>query len=641
MSNAITDYRTPVLTMEGVIRACTKAIEKNETAAGRGRGIRNPMLNIFLGKQVQEYKQEIKDAFFACWSDRADQLVELSGAYTREQIEDAIYRSTQVDDPTFELQVVRTVWFWDIMDDDFDRYFAAVKEPFAMPVATENQSVFFIFCSQRSMASQQKTKQRLKEQLIPWAKESGKTLIVFSDATTQGPLRPGGIAENYRLAADLMLIMNSKYTPEEDALGTEMTFSLGRSPVFSGSYYGCKKNGEDIVGISLLTILKRYRALGKKKKDSYSTGNSVVDRLCGAGRTYFDLVDRIFEETMSNIFTATPRLWADMPHTEELDGFRAQMGQGEVKKKGFFAKLFGGGTPEYTVEDAIASLGGFWTGTVKRYFLDPADAYIKSEKGQKTICDYLYNCLSASLTYDEMCELLAKESQLVRELAENAAAKLPNPNLSAARTPDEMLELLAKHGAKTHVAGLLLEWLAQTMKDLSENAAGFDDLLAKVQSSIQEDALERSVVHAYGSHMERLADDHKEILTAYIRPSKKIEQLLSQLQETFLALARADSSRIYFETLTKDIKFRMENGGNAAAVNVIADCFKYDMIANVRLPLLKPCPGNLYCIMNDTIDTIGEAVEENAIGKRFLVGRSDRIERVCLFEIDPESIMYE
>lgn len=640
MSNAITDHRTPIMTIDSVIRECTKAIEKNDTAAGRCRGIRNPMLKIYLGKQVQEYKQEIEDTFFSCWSDRANQLVSLNGAYTREQLEDAIYRSTQIDDPTFDLQLVRTAWFWDIMDDDFDTYFSCVKQDFAMPVATSSARTYFIFCSQRGMESQQKTRERLKEQLIPWAKETGNSLIVFSDATTQGPLRAGGIAENYRLAADLMLIMNSQYDTSEDALGTSMTFALKQAPVFSGSYYGCRKNATDIVSISLLSILKRYRALGKTRVDRYGSGNSVQDRICGAGRSYADLVDSIFTKTMDDAFQVTPRLWADMPHTEALDGFRAQMGQGEVKQQGFFARLFGARAPEYTPEDVIASLGGFWTCTVKRYFLEPAEAYLNTEKGEKLIKDQLYNCLSANLTYDEMCELLAKESEAVRSLAADLSKKLNKPQVATARTADEALEMYAKYLAKVHVAGILLEWLAQTMKDLSENAAGFDDLLARVQSSIREEALERSVVHAYGSHMERLTDDHRSILTAYIRPSKKIEVLLCQLKETFLALVNKDSSRIYFETLTKDMKFRMENGGNAAAVNVITDCFKYDMQANIRLPLLKSNPGTLYCIMNDTIDTMGETVDENAIGKRFLVGRSDRIERVCLFEIDPESIMY-
>ena len=642
MSGIITDlYQATAVTLEGVIHECTQTIERGETLAGIGRRMRNPMLSIFLGKQATDNITQIQDAYYSCWSDHAKHLKSLQGAYTRQNLEDAIFQTTQVEDPSLDVTTIRTVWFWDIMDDDFDTHFSCVRTPFAMPVATANKSVYFIFCSQRDHTNQEKTISRLRDQLIPWAKETGNALVVLSDATTKGLLKPSGIAENYRLAASLMLLMNTRYDIGEENLGEAMTFALENGNIFSASYHGCSKNSFDIVSVSLLTIIKRYRALGQKKNDNYSQSNSVQNRICGSGKTYYDLVDNIFEETLLSVFKTDTRLWGDMPYSEALDGLRAQMGQGQPQKKGFFAKLFGGASRMYSAPEVIANLGDFWKCTVDRYFIKPVDAYLSSEAGQTAVKDYLYTLLSSNLNYDEMHELLAKESSDVRALNTDLERNLNKPRPSDAKNADDLLQHHALYEAKVHVAGRLLDWLADTMNTLCINAGGFDELLAKVQNSIREDAMERSVVHAYGSHMDQLIDANPQVLSQYMRPSKSEEELLAQLKRTFTDLIGKDTKRIYFKSLTDDLQFRIENGGNAAAINVIADCFKFDMTSSGRLPMLKPAEGSLYCIMNNTMGTLGETVAENAIGKRFIVSRSDRIERIYLFPVDPEYIMYQ
>lgn len=641
MSGVITDlYQAPALTLDGVIHECARITEQSETLAGVGRRMRNPMLSIFLGRKSVLHKNEIQEAYYSCWSDHAKHLKAIEGSYTRATIEDAIYQSTQVDDRSLDLTTVRTAWFWDIMDGDFDAHFACVKEGFSMPVATTNKSTYFIFCSQRDSISQQITEERLAKQLIPWATATKNTLVVLSDATTKGLLRPSGVAENYRLAANLILIMNTHYEIMEDDLGQDMTFLLGKQPVFSASYHGCSKNSFDIVSISLLTILKKYRELGKKRNEDYSQGNSVQSRLCGYGRNYFDLIDDIFNETLLPICQADARIWNDMPYTEPLEALRAQMGQGVQKKQGFFGKLFGGSKNTVTVQEVIASLDDFWKCTVQRYFIRPVEKYMATADGQKAVKDYLYSSLTAILNYDEMHELLAKESSYVETINESLEAKLRRPDPATCKTAGELLQAYALYQVKLAVSKRLLIWLSETMLALHANAGGFDQLLEQVQSSIREDTMERSIIHAYGGHMEHLIELHPELLAKYIRPSKDEGELLSQLQETFVALINSDTKRVYYRSLQGDLQFRIENGGAAEAQNVIADCFKYDLTSAGRLPILRPSNGVLYTIMNKGMDNIGDTVADEAIGKRFVVSRSDRIERLYLFPVDPEYIMY-
>lgn len=642
MSGVITDlYQAPALTVEGVIQECTRIIERNETVAGVGRRMRNPMLSIFLGRQAVAHKNEIQEAYYSCWSDHAKHLKAIEGAYTRQNIEDAIFQSTQVEDRSLNLNTVRTVWFWDIMDDDFDRHFACVKEDYSVPVATNNKRTYFIFCSQRDSVSQKLTEQRLKEQLIPWAQQTKNSLVVLSDATSKGLLRPSGVAENYRLAASLTLIMNTYYEISEDDLGRNMSFALENETVFSAAYHGCSKNAYDIVSVSLLTIISEYRKLGKEKNADYSQSNSVQNRLCGTGRTYYDLIDDIFNATLMPVCQADARIWNDMPYTEALDGLRAQISQGGPQKQGFFGKLFGGGKHVFTAQEAIGSLNDFWRCTVDRYYIRPVEAYMASAEGQKAVKDHLYACLTSILNYDEMHELLAKESSYVESINDALETKIKRPEqLGQYKNAGELLQAYALYQVRLRVSKRLLTWLSEAMSALCVNASGFDELLKKVQDSIREDSMERSIVRAYRTHMEQLIEQNPQLLSRYIRPSKNEGDLLSQLKDTFVALIAKDPKQVYYKSLQGDLQFRIENGGAAEAQNVIADCFKFDLVSAGRLPVLRTRAGMVYTIMNSGLGDIGDTVADDAIGKRFLVSRSDRIERLYLFPVDPEYIMY-
>ena len=48
----------------------------------------------------------------------------------------------------------------------------------------------------------------------------------------------------------------------------------------------------------------------------------------------------------------------------------------------------------------------------------------------------------------------------------------------------------------------------------------------------------------------------------------------------------------------------------------------------------------MYTIMNNALGDLGGTVAEEAIGNRFIINRSDRIERLYLFRLDPELIIF-
>ncbi|MBR6825699.1 MAG: hypothetical protein IKM59_04040, partial [Oscillospiraceae bacterium] len=314
----------------------------------------------------------------------------------------------------------------------------------------------------------------------------------------------------------------------------------------------------------------------------------------------------------------------------------------EHQDGGFLGRLFSRKPREVSPQEALSSLGDFWKCCLNLYYMDPARKWIESPAGAKELKNIMYSLMSTKLNYDEMQTLLSAESMAVLTLAENVKAQLPKLNLAGCNSMAKMLHAIAIYSVKCEISAQILQMLADTMKALSNNAGGFDELLEMVQNSLSEDRMERSVVVAYGSYVNELIDQNEEVLLQTIRPSKDENELLQQLEAVFADFVERDVKRIFQKSLQGDLQFRVQQGSAVAAANAISDCFSYKMTEAVRLPTLLPPSGNLYlyCIMNDAMEDLGGNIADDAVGHRFIVTRSDRIERLFLFKVDESNIMF-
>ena len=178
-------FDTSNKTVEDVIQNCTQLIERNATIAGVGNKMNNPLLSIFLGKDAAAHQQEVQATYFSCWSAEARNQRFVSGCYTREEIASHMAEASRAGGNYSHQNLLRIVWYWNIMDDDFEEQFECVKQDVSGPVGMALSKAYFIFCSQQDYISQQKTQDRLKR-VIEWNSEAKAPLLVLSDATHQG-----------------------------------------------------------------------------------------------------------------------------------------------------------------------------------------------------------------------------------------------------------------------------------------------------------------------------------------------------------------------------------------------------------------------------------------------------------------------
>lgn len=631
-------YDEPTQTVESVIGRCTRVIERDAMVAGAGRKVRNPMLTIFLGREAIAHIREIQETYFACWSDSVRKLKILKNEYTQQEIEDAILQSTRTQDSFYDEKTIRIAWFWDIMDRDFDRHFACVRQKFSTPIGLTCRKTIFVFCSQSTTQNQKITQERLQNILIPWAEENKSHLVILSDATGLGPLKASGIAENYRLAANLLLILNSTYASGTRDLGKIMDFDFENNAVWSASYRACRMNFDDIVGVSLRRIIDKYLELSHKPMMQTASAEELI---CGEGKGYLDFLNDLFQNVMMKCCPDDFSFWNDIPYTEAVSKYEQKLTSGSSGKKGgLLGKLFSGKSRDVHPEDAIVSLADFWNCCVNYYYMDPIQKWMESPEGTQEICDYMYGRLTSVLNTAAMKGMLQSEAQKVIGLIESLEYGIAKPQADAYQNTAMVFHEYAIYTVKHQIYGTLLKWLSDAMRNLSKNASGFEDLLRMVRNTLNESEMEASVVTAYGNYMESLIEENTEILNQCIRPCELESDLLQQLERAFIALVERDTHNVYHMSLQENLEFLIRNGSASSAINVISECFKYNITDAGRLPVINVPSGTMFCIMNDAMNGLIEDINQDAIGNQFIINRSDRIERLYLYSVDPKYIRY-
>lgn len=624
------------LTVEDIIQNCTQLMEQNAIVAGVGNRMRNPLLSVFLGSNAVQHIEQVQATYFSCWSGEAKKLKIMQGLYTPEQISAQLAMAGQVNTPYHAKNVLRVIWYWDIMDDDFEQQFECVKQAVHGPVGMRLEKNYFIFCSQQDQNSQEKAEKRLKE-LIEWnqnqeSKQESKTepMLILSDATRQGPLDASGVAENYHIAASVVLMLNSVPGQLGDDFGNRLDFDMRSEPFWSASYCVCVKNSFDIIGVSLLTIIKRYQEMSKVRVSK----SEVQARICGDGGNYLHFLDDVFEQLLAPLCPAEgqTQFWADLPYTQDFAALERKLTGASVESGGVFGRLFKksrAGEPG----NAIQSVQPFWEACVSQYYMEPVRCWLDSPEGEQAVLDYMYGKMTKELTLSDMkSQLPAEWEKLERDYQ---TFDLSRPRMESLSLPT-YLHHCAMIEVKEQIYGLLLARLRQIMMELHQNADGFESLLTRVAETLQGIQMDPSVERAYSYRMEQIIGANPDILNQKIHPCKTEEDLLRQLEQTFVELANRDQERAYYYTLQEDLDFQI-NMGAKGANNVIANCFNFNMRSAGRLVTMTMHDGQQFCIMNDSLQSL---IGNQNIGTRFIVNRCDRIERLYLYPVSPETIQY-
>lgn len=627
------------------ISECAQLIEGRPDSDDARLAMDAPLLSVFLGKEAVAHSEQIKQQYNNNWRRAAEALEYLNqDDFTPDNAEDSINRMLMLRQTFRSNTIALEVVYWDLMDDNFENCFHQVKQNFFPAGGISDFYRFHFLFIRQGQRRQAALSQTRLAQVIDWAQASNAHLIVLSDVTDQGLLGDHMIGENYQIAADLMLLANSVLSQPgmqltDTELSKQLRFTLQTGTVFSVGYIPLRKDTQSIAQVSLYNILDEYEYLSRAE-DSSQASLSIREKLCNRGK-YPDLFARCFDELFLPKLPKDPSFLQYLPCTPATLEFERNTRREQKPRGGVLSALFGGHSkPPVETNSNGEAIAQVYRSTplheltARKYYYEPVRRWFDSPEGQKEVQQYFFALLSQTLNYREMSGLRA-ECQQLAELAENAAWKMPPlPQDSSLAT---LLAAYMEQQLRQKYYTKLARCLIQVMEYLAPVAAQFDEVIRKVKQNLEPVLVSEELQDAYSNQIRNLCHERREELRQSIHPSQE-KELLDQLEDFF---RRISGHSIYHYTLVRHLAF-MAGAAAGSADDVINAYFNQNMTQTCHLKLYDPptpTADQLYCILN-TNDGLQGLIDPQKQGRVFPVQRTDCIERLFLYPVDPQNILY-
>ena len=618
------------------ITSCSRMLVGNTDVggAGQGRQINAPLLSIFLGRDAEAHKEDVSSTYQNCWFNGAKALGYLdSQTYSPDHVLETCETMLSVRYAFKNYATLHLAYFWDIMDDRFDVFWEAIKHPLSFPTAITVESVFFIFCRELAVGARERKEQRLKA-LTAWAQETGQHLVVLSDfSIASGLLGPEGISENYRLAANILLIANTYYTASDTNLGQQLTFFLSRHTVYTAGYYILKKNTWDIATVCLWQILEDYQQLPLDAPN----GKSVKERFCPAQKGYDALFLELFGAQLNALLPKDHSFLRYLPYTDAVRQLDDNL-NGVQHGFSFFGRRNNAnqGVNQELAGNAISSIQPFWESCLNRYYRRPVFTWLDSEAGAALVRESFRQKLNLALNYEEMSNLLLQEADELEKLARSRAWNLPE--VSEKMPLADWFHQEACRELMSAVFCRLAQILASSMREMHSAARGFDRVLSAAKDHLQVHNTDSSIRTSYRNKTSHLLAANRDLLARKISPCADETTLLQQARDVFAELVNIDP--VYQLSLKDHYNFLISSSTPADVDNIIAACFNQNMNEISRLQTYTPSGGDakMYCMVSH--GNFEERIDPHLHGSVFHMPRNDCIERLLVYPIDPETIIY-
>lgn len=636
--------------VESTIQNCIavmKSGEQNRSVAGAGNTMLAPLLSFLWGVKSRANKQQILSVYKSCWPAYVDTMEMLEICMDKTASEKVIERvlenfrtTTNNKHSGMEVNAIHMVWYWDIMDAQFDTYLTSIMDEPTLPLGCEMRRSVFVFCSQKTTESRIQVEERLKK-LIAWAEEKKCSLIVLSDTIRGGVLNEQGVSENYHLAASIVQIQNSKNVIDTGE-GSSLTFKLAKRPVWTAAYEKSSKNYNEIVYVSLAAIIQEYQKL-----DRNGTGREEViqSQLQNVSGSYVEWLDKLITK---HIYAVVPSdgdiaFWGDLPDTEQMRALTQKLNNVvEERRPGFIRRLFGT-RDDTSWADAINSVGRIWRLCVDLHYIQAAAHFMNSPRGRRALEEDIQLQITKQFHVNDVNRLQQEVNNLRREL-QNWNYSAPYPKPTTGKSLAEYLHECACVEMRNHLYRPLLEKVIDTMTNINKYSELFASLLERVGASLTNSVSDENIRTAYGNYMCQMIGDNKNILTTKIHPCKSEEELLEQLQEAFTELLAHDQRRVYRASFVEDFAFLKESNVALSANDIFTSFFSPAIKERGRLYSFDEEEGMLYCIMNSgTRKRLQEETCDqpmDAVGNQFIVNRNSEMERIYLYPIDPQDVRY-
>ena len=599
------------MTYASAIEACSRMISGRAANSGAARRISAPLLNIVLGAGAEECLETIRQSYQDCWSAAADQLCWLKTedcmdeAGFENRVGDAFYTMRSNPGAFGSNSTLRMAYFWDVMDDRFPELFQAVQHQPDFGQAVTVAEYYFLFVRQVFNSDRERIG-RLRA-VVDWAERNGKHLIVQSDLTN-GNVSGSG-PEGYQAAANVMVIVNSQ---DDNRLGQGLEAAIwgaGSSAVWSLSADRKVKETDEIACAAMEQILTECL----EQAGAAGGQSNIQETLCGAQRDYDSLFREYIDE--KELLPDLPTFLQYLPYTKEMEALEQSLS--DAPTRGLLGRLRG--RPSDTIDgdkliNAVASVGDIWGLCVNQYY---GRCVQELKENAERVQEYFKQLLCSRVSYGAMNATLQQEAV----------------NLET-RT-DWHAPMNMRRG---EVYGFLAGQPCAAMKDVCRNARDFGNTLTETRNGLRQSQgnVDETIRRAYTQEIANLANQPEYRDMMRLTPCSTVESLLDQLVKRFRLIADKDDN--FRLSLFDELQFRAGMAGGGAAYGVaVQSLFDLNMQTAGRLmATVPPSGGQLFCMLSQPT----QIQNVNNTGAAFRIPQQDYVDRLYVYPVNPENILY-
>lgn len=625
-------------TYKQLLLKSAKLIAPTNTS-GLGRSMRSPLISVFIGAEAERCQEAVLRVYEDGWPEWRGKLPciswhEYSPKRMKQEISHLLENATCYAAPA----KVLAAYFCDIngMDDNqFNEMFDLIRGNDGLPFGYSESKLLFIFCRVTTPEDREQSHIRL-DRLSTLADK--QPLILLSNVRgNMGYISEDEISENYQLCGDLLLMGNSLANEGEDAhLGNQLLFDLNEPGLKSAAYVAMLKPSEQIASVTLSKILDCYLNYSRVQ----SRGSSIIKLFAGDDESYDDIFDTYYKTVVLPKIPRDLSFLSSLPYTREMHELDDALRRTESRKKNVGCSI--GSLLVSAVESLRSHDGrnGWWDLCFNKYF---ANAVIENDC---CIDDYLSSAISSRLTYKDMAsglddlirDLEAYQGDMDVDKSHDFTSKILSETKNSEDSLSACLGWYAKKELRQCTYARLAEKLVTLLKQLKSIVTQFPETVQVAQQCIS-NSLSRQpddvTKDAYGILTSEICNEHYSAIYDQFLPCFG-DDLPGQLSRAYQKVIEFNPQ--YEGTLQQYLNLV---SGQGAHHDAVADCFNQDLSQVPRLPLLNP-PDRMsrkYCLVPPG-GAFTQYIDFEGHGKVFNSFRTDKIERLLIFDVDPRKIIW-
>ena len=616
------------------IKRCGSMTQSVETLQGSSQHIWYPLLSVFAGVDAVQNSEIVKNVYRKCWM---PEVVDAIPFVVREKLGESDIsdnvRAALTHGVYSEYSIFYQVFFWDIMDLNFENNFQILQKKPRVPITYEVRRIFFLFARMSSEHEAVLAVER-GERLIKWAKENNEHIFILTDSTKDGFLGPEQLTENYQMAADITVICNSR---SSDNKSLQLGFDLMKNNVYSAGYYSQGKNTRQIVAASIVSMLDFYRSAMQQNTGEIA-GN--IENYLGS---YISIFDRVFEKIYLPVMPKEISFFHYLDFTPQMEEFYRNFQARERKRVGlgFGRKYDEQGIILAAAAVAKKSIEPFWREILDKYYYRDVSSVLQSdtdgESGEEHLRYELRSVLTSRFSYHQlMSETVREEVLRLRNITiqdvENAV-----PRVRKVTSPENYFTQEAIREIKVNVYLGFYHILSEELEKLYLNAGSFKEKIDMILNYYKEIVKDESISEAYRGVVAKECAAKPEYVKSMISPCGDIEELLGQIERVFYTFTK--DIKVYHLSFADELKWRMNAPGRGAVDEVISAAFTKDVSSTARLSTFESISGKMYSLMKKS-DVPIDILNTELLGEIFDIPQSDKLERLMVYTLDSSTIMW-